>query len=248
MFGFTSTSSVDWSYYGGAEQIAPTSSSKSSASSSISSSSSTSRSRSRSDSPDSLTDESSVEQLLTSNSSPAGLRWAPKYPATPQDPTDFLWLLTEEPHRTRRMAIIAAHPEVKSLMGLEPLTKYISFMVTLTQILIAVYMGVHQIHPLDWRFLLTAYVIGGTLNQNTFLAIHEITHNLAFKGIKANRIWACGVNLAIGVPYAMMFKVSIDMKEKSVHVEGGTIELERRGEWKQEVERIRGRSPSSSRS
>lgn len=34
------------------------------------------------------------------------------YPAPPQDPKDFLWLMTEEPHRTRRMAIMKAHPEV----------------------------------------------------------------------------------------------------------------------------------------
>lgn len=26
---------------------------------------------------------------------------------------DFLWTYTEEPHRTRRMAIIKAHPEVR---------------------------------------------------------------------------------------------------------------------------------------
>ena len=34
------------------------------------------------------------------------------YPALPQDPSDFLWLMTEEPHRTRRMEIMKAHPEV----------------------------------------------------------------------------------------------------------------------------------------
>jgi len=34
------------------------------------------------------------------------------YPAAPQDPSDFLWLMTEEPHRTRRMEIMKAHPEV----------------------------------------------------------------------------------------------------------------------------------------
>lgn len=31
----------------------------------------------------------------------------------PQDPKDFLWLMTEEPHRSRRMAIMKAHPEVR---------------------------------------------------------------------------------------------------------------------------------------
>jgi sphingolipid delta-4 desaturase len=28
---------------------------------------------------------------------------------------DFFWTYTEEPHRTRRLAIIKAHPEVRSL-------------------------------------------------------------------------------------------------------------------------------------
>ena len=31
----------------------------------------------------------------------------------PQDPSDFLWLMTEEPHRSRRTAILKAHPEVR---------------------------------------------------------------------------------------------------------------------------------------
>ena len=31
----------------------------------------------------------------------------------PQDPNDFLWLMTEEPHRSRRMEILKAHPEVR---------------------------------------------------------------------------------------------------------------------------------------
>lgn len=30
----------------------------------------------------------------------------------PKDPSDFLWTMTEEPHRSRRMAILKAHPEV----------------------------------------------------------------------------------------------------------------------------------------
>ena len=34
------------------------------------------------------------------------------YPGPPMDPNDFLWLMTEEPHRSRRHAIMKAHPEV----------------------------------------------------------------------------------------------------------------------------------------
>jgi len=31
----------------------------------------------------------------------------------PMDSSDFLWLMTEEPHRSRRTAIMKAHPEVR---------------------------------------------------------------------------------------------------------------------------------------
>ncbi len=151
---------------------------------------------------------SSLRQRHVSNTAgtppPAGARWMPTVGS--QDETDFLWLLTEEPHRTRRAAIMKAHPEVKRLMGHEPLTKYVSLGVVLLQISVAVLLSRAGLSPLDWRFLLAAYAIGGTANQNIFLAIHEITHNLAFKGIKANKAWAILTNLPIGVPYAMMFK------------------------------------------
>jgi sphingolipid delta-4 desaturase len=55
--------------------------------------------------------------------------------------------------------------------------------------------------------LFLAYAVGGTANQNLFLAIHEITHNLAFKGINANKALAVFANLPIGVPYSAAFKV-----------------------------------------
>jgi len=37
-------------------------------------------------------------------------------------------------------------------------------------------------------------------------AIHEITHNLAFKGIKATKFLAMVANLPIAIPYAVTFK------------------------------------------
>ncbi|EJU06151.1 dihydroceramide delta-4 desaturase [Dacryopinax primogenitus] len=121
-----------------------------------------------------------------------------------EDPSDFLWLLTEEPHRSRRKQILKDHPEVTKLMGHEPLTKWIVLGVVVLQ-LAAAYLLRHT-HPFSPVFLLTAYAIGGTANHNLFLAIHEITHNLAFKGIKANKLLAIFANLPIGIPYSVMFK------------------------------------------
>jgi sphingolipid delta-4 desaturase len=153
---------------------------------------------------------------------------------------DFMWMTTEEPHRSRRMAILRAHPEVRvvccvfrvevsriclsqpatcslvpcgphsrssqvrKLMGPTPLTFPIVLLVLSTQLALAYWL--RSTHPLSPLFLLTAYTLGGTLNQNTFLAIHEITHNLAFRSIRANKLLAIVANFAIGVPYAMAFK------------------------------------------
>jgi sphingolipid delta-4 desaturase len=79
----------------------------------------------------------------------------------------------------------------------------VAFVLTL-QVSLAI--GLRGHHPLSPLVLAIAYVVGGTANQNTFLSIHEITHNLAFKGIKANKLLAIVSNFAIAVPYAMAFK------------------------------------------
>jgi sphingolipid delta-4 desaturase len=91
-------------------------------------------------------------------------------------------------------------------MGHEPLTKYIVLAVVILQLTIAFLL--RHTHPLSWEFFALAYVIGGTVNHNLFLAIHEVTHNLAFKGLKANKVLAIIANLPIGIPYSITFKVS----------------------------------------
>lgn len=134
--------------------------------------------------------------------------------------------MTEEPHRTRRMAIMKAHPEVSveksvttfffrlctyikvtKLMGHEPLTKYVVSLVVLLQISLAILL--RHTSPLSFTCIFCAYVIGGTANHNLFLAIHEITHNLAFKGIMPNKLIAIFANLPIGIPYSAAFKVRL---------------------------------------
>jgi sphingolipid delta-4 desaturase len=91
-------------------------------------------------------------------------------------------------------------------MGHEPLTKYVVLFVVLLQLSIAY--RLRYTPPLSPLFLVVAYAIGGTANHNLFLAIHEITHNLAFKGVFPNKALAIFANLPIGIPYCAAFKVS----------------------------------------
>ncbi|KIW05291.1 uncharacterized protein PV09_03818 [Verruconis gallopava] len=136
---------------------------------------------------------------------------------------DFFWTYTEEPHRTRRQAIIKAHPEVLKLCGPEPLTKYLVAAVVALQVVVAY--NLRNTSPISWPFFLTAYVVGATANQNLFLAIHEISHNLAFRSGVANRLFAVFANLPIGIPYSASFRPYHLTHHKSLGVDGVDVDL-----------------------
>jgi len=146
-----------------------------------------------------------------------------KGPVEQNEHEHFFWTYTEEPHRTRRQAIIKAHPEVTKLCGPEPLTKYFVVAVVAFQVLCAWLL--RDTSFFSWTFFLTAYIIGATANQNLFLAIHEISHNLAFKSPIANRLIAVFVNLPIGIPYSASFRPYHLTHHKSLGVEGLDTDL-----------------------
>ena len=99
---------------------------------------------------------------------------------------DFYWVEEREPHFDRRKAIMKAHPDVKTLFGINKNLKYWTTFMVVVQLTIGLYA-----HQLSWiPFLLVTYIIGATIAGAMFLAIHEITHNLAFKSKKHNNIFA----------------------------------------------------------
>ncbi|KAL1586785.1 hypothetical protein WHR41_04649 [Cladosporium halotolerans] len=136
---------------------------------------------------------------------------------------DFFWTYTEEPHATRRQAIIKAHPEVLKLCGPEPLTFPVVLGVVGLQLFCAY--ALRNTPFLSWQTFVTAYVIGATANQNLFLAIHEISHNLAFKSPLANRLLAVFANLPIGIPYSASFRPYHLTHHKSLGVDGLDTDL-----------------------
>lgn len=78
---------------------------------------------------------------------------------------------------------------------------------------------------LSWPFFLTAYVVGATANQNIFLGIHEVSHNLVFRSPLANRLFAVVANLPIGIPYSALFRPYHLTHHKSLGVNGYDTDL-----------------------
>ena len=111
--------------------------------------------------------------------------------------------MSDEPHASRRQAILKAHPEVRSLMGHEWKSKYLClFLLVIPQIWLS-----WATQDLPWLpYLAVAYVFGATITQSLFLAIHELAHNLFFKKPQHNRYFSMVANWPIGIPYCVPFR------------------------------------------
>lgn len=107
-----------------------------------------------------------------------------------------------EPHAERRRRMLEVHPEIKSLYGPCPRTKYVCFALVLTQVALA-----YTLRDAPWWLIVAvAYAVGGVINHALLLAIHELSHNLAFRRPVANRLFGLFVNLPIGLPVAATFR------------------------------------------
>ncbi|XP_042467516.1 sphingolipid delta(4)-desaturase DES1-like [Zingiber officinale] len=116
--------------------------------------------------------------------------------------TDFFWSYTDEPHASRRKEILARHPQIRELFGPDPFAFLKISAAVLLQLWTATYL-----HNASWLKILTvAYFFGSFLNHNLFLAIHELSHNLAFSTPSYNRWLGIFANLPIGVPMSITFQ------------------------------------------
>lgn len=118
---------------------------------------------------------------------------------------NFYWAdgdAAEEPHAQRRRAIMKAHPEVKRLMGMDPMTKY----KVLTSLIFQIG-SVHLLQGAPWyTWCFCCYTLSGSINHMMTLAMHELSHNLGAKSIVANRLLGIFANLSMGVPASASFK------------------------------------------
>ncbi|KAM1245513.1 hypothetical protein ACFX2J_036611 [Malus domestica] len=147
--------------------------------------------------------------------------------------TDFFWSYTDEPHASRRRQILSQYPQIKELLGPDPwaflkvshstlwlsrnsirhfcwvffvLPVCVCFYPLVLSVTVTI-SGLQRLHNAGWlKMLGMAYFFGSFLNHNLFLAIHELSHNLAFSTPVYNRWLSIFANLPIGVPVSVTFK------------------------------------------
>jgi sphingolipid delta-4 desaturase len=90
---------------------------------------------------------------------------------------DAIW------HRERARAILRAHPEVKTLFGNEPWTAF--WCVAAAGLQIGLAMAVS--HFPWWVMLVTAYIVGSSVNIALFQLGHDCVHGNVFKRASWNR-------------------------------------------------------------
>lgn len=109
---------------------------------------------------------------------------------------------TDEPHHSRRKAILAKHPEIKELYGPDIRLLPMILAIVAAQLGLAVYAT-----NLDgWKWFLLCWSLGGTLTHWLSLGNHELSHNLCFKTTIYNELLGMVANCAQGLPSCVTFK------------------------------------------
>ena len=103
--------------------------------------------------------------------------------------------------RARRRAMIAAHPEIRDLIGPCPASAVLTTALLAVQLAIAAWVGAHGI----WIAMLAAIAIGALLASNLVAMIHEAEHGLIFQRRSSNRLIAIVANAGLVTPTAMPF-------------------------------------------
>lgn len=119
---------------------------------------------------------------------------------------EFFVSNADEPHAARTRAILAAHPEVRQLIGRNPWTALIMAAILALQVSIAWGMGQLGLQYW-WIALIVAFAVGAFANHAMYVVIHDATHDLIFRNRTLNRIVGLLADLPNLAPGATGFRV-----------------------------------------
>ncbi|MFY7964001.1 MAG: fatty acid desaturase [Chitinophagaceae bacterium] len=115
---------------------------------------------------------------------------------------DFIYSTESEPHRLRTKKILKDHPEIRKLIGKNPLSIYAIIGLVLLQITLTIF--VHQ--QSWWVVFFVAYLVGAFIDHSLFVLIHECAHKLIFKNPVANKLAGIIANLPLVFASSISFE------------------------------------------
>jgi len=123
----------------------------------------------------------------------------------PPEKRNFEWSSEPEPHLIRKQKIMEKYgKQVQQLMGHDPNMKWKVLFSVVLQLVLAWYST-----RLSWTaFFFFTWSIGGCINHSLTLAMHEVSHDLAFGGKQRwlNRYFGMFSNLPLGIPVFASFR------------------------------------------
>jgi sphingolipid delta-4 desaturase len=114
---------------------------------------------------------------------------------------EFTFSAVPEPHRDRTKQLLRRHPEIRELIGPNPVTFLWTVGIVALQIVVA-WLVAGQAW---WVALLAAYTVGAFADHALFVIIHETAHKLVFKRKIPNILTALLANLPQLFPGALSF-------------------------------------------
>lgn len=116
--------------------------------------------------------------------------------------TDFIYVDTDNSHKSRKALLVKSYPEVKNFMGPYPKTALWILALVSLQLFFA-----YTFSELHWGLiLLLSFGVGAFFSHGLYVLIHECTHNLVFKTSLANRWMGIVCDLPLVLPSAMAFR------------------------------------------
>ncbi len=115
---------------------------------------------------------------------------------------DFFETLAAEPHRFRTKAILKQHPQVRNLIGKNPITIFAIIGLVFIQIAAALFLSNYS----WWLIIAIAYLAGAFADHALFVMIHECAHKLLFKRKSSNKISGIIANMPLIFPSSVSFE------------------------------------------
>jgi len=132
-------------------------------------------------------------------------KMAPRKDEAPEDympPPDYVRVPYLQPHWMRRKEIIAAHPEIKSLIAPDPFTAVYVFLFLGVMTLLSYIVANSSMLVV----IALAYGVGAFVCHAEWVLVHELTHDLAFKSPYLNTFFIIVANVNHIIPSAVAFR------------------------------------------